>query len=385
MRKTFSFLLISVCIIHLADYIIIPILPIFFTKDKGFTSSQVGLLIGISAIAFQIGSIGGGIISDKHGRRIIYIIGTIIAIISLIGLGMSNKYHILLLLQILNGIGSGMFAPTIKAAIAEISKQSNNTKAFSARVIAANLGVAIGGLIPLLAKNLSRSYFFYLAAIFYGSLIIFACFIPNNKNKQILKLKQLGACFKDKTFLLFNFLILFVWIIYIQIRILLPLRISALYDNANIAGSIWTITSLFIVFFQNFITKKLLKDKNEYMPIIIGNLAMGIGILSLGFSYTYIFILISSLIFISGEMLFSPSIDSITSNLADKSITGTYFSVTHLTFGLGSALGSFIAGKLIDSLGILNIFPWLTLFLFTLISSLIIYLTKIKKIYSRKI
>src|SRR5690554_4996642 len=178
LSKPLTLVLISVCIIHLADFIIIPVLPVFLKIVQNFTPSKIGLLIAIGALSFQIGSIMGGIISDKSGRKIILLIGAIIEIVSLVGFGLSNSYFLFIIFQILNGVGGGVFAPTIKAAISELCETKEMTQAFSMRGISANLGVAIGGIFPLLFNKLAFSSYFFISSIIYLLLFFIALFIP---------------------------------------------------------------------------------------------------------------------------------------------------------------------------------------------------------------
>ena len=376
LKKPLTLLLISVLIIHLADFIIIPILPIFLKIDKNLSPSEIGFLIGSGSLAFQIGSITGGIISDKKGRKIILLLGAIIETIALVGLGLSDTYPFLIIFQILNGIGGGVFAPTVKAAISEYSQNKEITNAFSLRGIFANLGVAIGGLIPLILYKLKFSTFFFIASIFYILLFFIAIFIPNDKNNNHTTIKHYLEVVKDREFLIFNFITLLVWSIYIQLRLLLPLRVTAILENVKYVGTIWTLTSLFLVVTQNFITKNIINKINYFISIILGVSFMGIALFSIGISNSYLFLLLSAFIFIIGEMLIAPPIDSITSKLAKESIKGTYFSFNNISYGLGSSIGSFTGGLLIEYFGITNITPWIILLIISIIISLIILFMK---------
>jgi len=377
-HKPLSTLLMVVCIMHLANYIIIPIFPIILSIEKGFGPAQIGYLIGIGSIAFQVGSMIGGLISDKIGRKITLVTGSIIEIIALLGFGFSNTYAHFILFQILNGIGGGVFAPTIKAAIVEYTKdkENNTTTAFSLRGMSANLGIAIGGLIPFILIGLKFSTFFFISAFFYVGLLVFSLFIPNSCEDNICgntSIKRYISIFKNKPFILFSILTFFVWIIYAQFIILLPLRATAIFKNAKLVSSIWTISSIFVVLLQTFIATHIIQKFNLMTSIAYGALIMGAGMFLIGMSNTYVFLLLSAFIFITGEMLVTPTYDSITSELADKTVIGAYFSVANITYGLGVALGSSIGGKMISIYGINNLVPWLSIFVTSLIIAIIIY------------
>lgn len=377
-KKPLSLFLISVCIIHLADYIIIPILPIYLKIDYHLQPAKIGFLIGIYTLTFQLSSFIAGIISDKIGRKIIILLGAILEIIALIGFGLSNSYNLFITFQILNGLGGGIFPTTIKASISDYSQVK--VQAFSYRGIFANLGVALGGLFPLILIKLSYQYFFFIASFFYLSLFFIALFIPNDKQINSFSFKQFIQAIKDKNFLLFNLITLFVWGIYIQLRLLLPLKATIIFNNERLVGTIWTLTSLFLVISQYFITKHIIKKTNYFIAIILGVLTMGIGLFLIGYSNTYLILLLCAIIFIIGEMLIAPSIDSITSALAKENLIGSYFSINNLSFGLGSSIGSFSSGLIIDYYGISSKTPFILLLTTAITLAFIIFFTQKLKI-----
>ncbi len=381
-RKPLSALLLAVLMMHLADYIIIPILPVILSIDKGLKPAQIGFLIGFGSLSFQVGSVFGGLVSDKIGRKITLVIGAAIEIGALFGFGLSNTFSLFVLFEIFNGIGGGVFAPTTKAAIAEFASDSTDTRttAFSLRGMAANLGIAIGGLLPLLVFKLTFSTFFFISSAVYVGLLFLSVFlIPNskdNKSNNNLTLRRYLNIFKNKPFLIFCIISIFVWAIYAQFSLALPLRATIIFKNVKLVGSIWTITSLFVVLLQTSIARHVIKKIHLFTSVFYGTLIMGLGIFLIGFSYSYFILLLSAFIFIIGEMFMTPTVDSITSELADESIIGAYFSIANILYGLGTALGSFAGGEIINFYGIKSLTPWFIFLIFSIIVSIIIYIIR---------
>lgn len=63
---------------------------------------------------------------------------------------------------LLSGLGVGLNAPSTKAAIAALaSKEGNKTTAFSLRGIAANMGIAVAGLLTYFILGHPSLFFMY--------------------------------------------------------------------------------------------------------------------------------------------------------------------------------------------------------------------------------
>lgn len=62
-------LLAGILLMHLSLYMVLPLLPVILRTTRGLDPAEVGLMFGAGAIAFQVGSLVGGALSDQFGRR----------------------------------------------------------------------------------------------------------------------------------------------------------------------------------------------------------------------------------------------------------------------------------------------------------------------------
>lgn len=171
----------GVLLVHLGYYMILPILPILLKTEVNLSLVQIGMILGVSSISFQIGSIIGGFLADRLGRRFIIGLGAILRAGGLFGFGAFGLYGLLLLSAVANGIGGGLNGPSTKAAIATLASKENQTTAFSMRGIAANMGTAAAGLIVFFFLVDSTRSIFYVAAGIYVVLGIMSwILLPKN-------------------------------------------------------------------------------------------------------------------------------------------------------------------------------------------------------------
>ncbi|PKM56008.1 MAG: MFS transporter [Firmicutes bacterium HGW-Firmicutes-5] len=383
LSKDIYILLSAVLIMHIASYLIIPILPIVFKSEKGINTAQIGIIIGAGSIAFQVGNVISGIISDRIGKKTTMIIGSIIQTIAFIGYGFSNGYLLLIIFSTINGVGNGVYAPTLKAAISVLASDSAGTRttAFSLRGISANIGTSIGGLILLFIAISGSNLIFFLAAGTYALLALFTLFfLPKDCNGEkcpYIPFDSYKLIFKNKAFLVFGILVILYNGIYSLLEFLLPLRADAVLENGKLSGSIFAITSLSVIIMQSLISKYFLKKYNPLSSIFVAMLFFAGGLYLIGISNTFILLTISAVVFTIGQMFMLPITDSVVSQLADASLIGAYFSIANLFHGLGSAGGAFIAGHLINTYGIKgNITPWLIFTLASIVIGILIVIVK---------
>lgn len=83
-------------------------------SEKGFTGSAV-------FIGFFIGALIAGKISDTHGRKPVFVAGSILVCIFSVASAFANNFTIFLILRALNGFGIGISIPSSSSLAAEIT------------------------------------------------------------------------------------------------------------------------------------------------------------------------------------------------------------------------------------------------------------------------
>jgi MFS family permease len=373
-------LLLSVLIAHLAYYLVLPVLPIILKVMKGLSIIQIGTVLAVSSFSYQGGSVLGGVLADKIGRRSIIVLGAIIKAVALVGFGIAETFPLLIGVALMNGIGGGLNAPSTKAAIAALASEGDHkTTVFSIRGIAANLGIGVAGLLTYFVIGEQTVIVFYIAAILFVLLaIISLIFIPANCKEgecEKITLQTYISILKNKSFVIFAIINIFVWGLYAQFALALPLKAESFMENPTAVALIWTFNSILVVSFQTIITNKVIKRIKPVTSFAIGTLFIGLGISSLYFANHFSLLIVSGVIFIVGEMIIMPTIDVTITKLGSAELMGTYFGLANFVFGLGEGLGNFGGSRLL-SLGIQTYLPWMT-YLFVAISiSLFIYLVR---------
>lgn len=382
-NKDLKILLFSVLILHIGLYLVIPILPVILSSEKKINTSEIGIILGAGSLAFQLGSVKGGVLADRIGKKITMIIGAVIMAISLLGYAMANKFAIFLIFSLIYGIGQGLYSPTLKAAIAAIASNSARTQttAFSLRGIAANGGVCIAGLLIFALSGLKSSIIFFLTAgVFCVLSIITWILIPKDCSGEECPKVPANSylmILKNRSFIIFSIISVFIFAFDAQLNLLLPLRANAVLTNGKLVGTIWTITGIAVILFQGIISKYLLHSIHTFTALFLGMLCLGGGIFVIGLSNNFFMLILSSVIFMFGEMFIMPTADFLTSHMSHSGLLGAYFGIANFITGIGSAIGNFAGGKIIDIYGInTNLKPWFIFGIASLIISIILLIAK---------
>jgi MFS family permease len=119
------------------------VLPILLKTETGLNAAQIGFTLAVISVFMQAGSVVGGILADRTGRRFIIALGAIIRALGLLGFAYFSAYPFILLTAVFSGLGLGLNAPSTKAFISSLVKEEMRSNAFSLRGIFANIGMAI--------------------------------------------------------------------------------------------------------------------------------------------------------------------------------------------------------------------------------------------------
>ncbi|MBM6618916.1 MFS transporter [Bacillus suaedaesalsae] len=387
--RSLKILLLGVLLSHLAYYIVLPLLPIILKVIKGLTITQIGTVLAVSSFSYQGGSILGGFIADKVGRRLIITVGALIKGTALASFAFVSDFSLLLIVAFLNGIGGGLNSPSTKAAIAALASEGDHkTTVFSLRGIAANIGVGSAGLLTYFLIREESVIIFYISAALFGLLAIISwIYVPANCKEgecEELSLRTYKQVFQNRAFVIYSIVSIFVWGLYAQFALAVPLRAESFMKNPTAVSLVWTFNSLLVVLLQTFITNRIIKRMNPMVALALGTLFIGVGISSLYFANHFIVLIMCGIIFVIGEMIMMPTIDVTITRLGTTQLIGTYFGLANFVFGLGEGLGNFGGSRLL-SLGIQTYLPWISYLTLAVLVSLIIYLIRnqstMKKIF----
>src|SRR5512147_319941 len=100
--------------------LLFPFFALYITQKFGVGMTQAGILLGMSSLFGLVGSMFGGALTDKFGRKQLILFGLVFSAISTLGFGLVTQISILYPLVMVVGLLSNISHPAHEAMMADI-------------------------------------------------------------------------------------------------------------------------------------------------------------------------------------------------------------------------------------------------------------------------
>ncbi len=333
----------------LGIFLILPIFSAYAVRYPGATIALAGLAFGIYALSQCVFQIPLGWASDRWGRRPVLVIGLALFALGSLGCGMAKDIYSLIGARILQG--SGAVGSVALAALADFTRPTVRTQAFTITGIAIGSSFMIGILGgPLLAAHVGLDGLFYiLAALAFLAMILVATSFPEERRsvqqeppmalKPILIERNLRPIY-IATFVLSFALNLFFFTY--------PLSWTAIGLEKAQLWKVYLIIFLPSVLFVFPYMRQAEKRARFRMPILIGWLTATIGyaLYFLGARYDSMLYL-SGAAFFFGYTLYQPLLPTFLTQRVPTGGRGTATGIYTFFGFIGSSIGGMLGGALI--------------------------------------
>jgi MFS family permease len=362
-----------------------PFLTLFLTEHIGFSTEKAGTYFMISAMAQVIGSVVGGKLTDKFGRKSLYLIfqgSTALCYIPCAFLGNSIAIAWLLIFA---GFLSSAAQPANSAMMIDLTNKENRKQAYSLLYLGINLGFSIGPMIAaFLYKNYTRFIFLGNAVSIIITLILLSIFIEDTMPSkiEIESSKKAGgsesaedsnvikALLKRPVLLLFLIGIMINSFVYSSIRFVLPLQLRAVFGGdagPKYFGYMMSTNGIVIILITTFIIKITIKIK-PIINVSLASLFFAVGLGMLGFAKSFPIYILSAVLYTIGEILEATNSGVYIANHSPINQRGRFNAAIPLITGMGSTIAPFVFGRFMTSFG--NTKLWIMCFLLAVATSI---------------
>ena len=354
----FWILVLSAFIDRLGGTIIFPFFSLYITSKFDVGMTEAGILLGSFSLFGFIGSIFGGSLADRFGRKGLVLFGLVFSALSSVAFGLINVFSMFFVLSIFVGFLSDIAGPAHQAMVADLLPPEQRTEGFAVMRISANMAWVLGPVIGGLLAGYSYLLLFILDAI--TSLIVAVIVlvaIPETKpettdeSESETMVKNLMGYFKvakDGLFVAFLAAMVFSTFAYIQIYNALSVYLRDVHGLPERGyGLLMSANAFTVVLFQFWISARM-KKHPPMLGLVLGVGFYLVGLMMYGIVSTYILFLVAMLLITIGEMIVLPIAQSLAAQFAPEDMRGRYMAFFGISWVLPSMVGPGIAGVIID-------------------------------------
>ncbi len=349
---TFRVLIAGTFIDRIGGALIFPFLSLYVAQRFNVGMTEVGLLFGTWSVSSLIGSMIGGALADKFGRKIIMISGLIFSATSALFMGFVNDIRAFYIIAAFSGIFSDMAGPAQQAMVADLLKGEQRAEGYGLVRVVGNLAMTIGPAIGGVLAGISYLLLFIIDAVasIITAFIVFKT-IPETKPQKeagqpteslARTLVGYARVAKDRFFLAFIAATVIMVLVYTQMYSTLSVFLNRIHGiSAQGFGYLMSMNAAMVVIMQFGITRKIRKFPPMLM-MMAATLLYGIGYTMFGFVGTYGLFAVAMATITLGEMIHIPVAQTLVASFAPEDMRARYMA----TYGIGWAIPNSVAPTL---------------------------------------
>jgi len=351
-------LIVAMFIDRLGGALVFPFLTLYVTRKFNIGMTEVGVIFGLFSISSIVGSMFGGALTDRLGRKHMLIFGLVVSALTSVLMGVVNSIELFFGSALIVGLFANAGGPAQQAMVADLLPEGQRAQGFGILRVVANLAVTMGPAIGGLLAAQSYLLLFVGDAVFSSITAgIVALAIQETKpashpDEPEQTLAQTfggyGDVLKDVTYVLFIGACILMVLVYMQMNSTLAVYLRDVHGVPEQGfGYILSLNAAMVVLFQFSITRWT----SKYRPLIlmaVGTLLYAIGFGMYGFVSTYVLFLVAMVIITIGEMLVSPTSQALTAQFAPEDMRGRYMAVFGFSWVIPMATGPLLAGLVMD-------------------------------------
>jgi len=359
--RHFWFFMVSIGVSTFARTTIDPFLPVFLNRDLNISVGAVSVLYFTSGILGTVSVFLVGWLSDKFGRKLIYLFGNSAHVIVPAALTRLNAFGQLLPLMSISGVMESAERTSQTTIIADQVEESKRNTGYGIGRIIGNaawiVAPMLGGI--LLAERGFGQLFVISAILGLLGLALFIVLVPESRKTGLEKpsLPKINVL-KDRDLFVLCVASMFSMLFYTQFYSLLPIFASQVRGLSEIEiGLLFSASGATVVVLQ-LPTSSWLERLPRKTGYILGVVIMAAGITSLALAPSFNWLIFAVVIMTIGENMFFPIASAFVAEIAPEAERGTYFGAFSLFLSVGGNVSPLLGGTIWQITG--NPFlPWL--------------------------
>lgn len=346
---------------RLGGAMLFPFFTLYLTKKFGINMTQVGLMFGVFAMSSVVGTMVGGALTDRLGRKRVLIFSMVMNALTAVLMGIVNDFWLFMVVVTLVGMLADAGAPAQQALVADLLPEEKRSQGYGILRVVFNFAVVVGPLIGGLLASYNYLSLFIADAIASSITAIIVFFKLHETYQPKLvegePAESMGQTFvgyfqvlRDTVFVWFLVASALMALVYLQMNTTLAVYLRDQFGvNEQGFSYILALNAGMVVLFQFPITRRIAGYRPLYV-MAVGTLLYALGFAMYGVFSLYLMFLLAMVIITIGEMLVSPTSNAIAAKLAPEEMRGRYMAVYGFSWVIPFAIGPLLAGLVLDNL-----------------------------------
>ncbi|WP_086845462.1 MFS transporter [Streptomyces coeruleofuscus] len=347
-------------------------MALYLTLDRGYSATYAGLVAALHGLGGVISSLGGGVMTDRLGRRPTLLIAQASTAVSVALLGFMHHPVAIAAVAFLVGMASNASRPAVQAMMADIVRPEDRIRAFSLNYWAINLGFAVSSMAAGFIAEVS-----YLAGFLIEAGMTMVCAIlvflrlPESRPAETVKTAaatettaaasektaaasdssvSLGTVLRDGRFMSVVGLSFLVALIFQQGSIGLPVAMGEAGFTPAEYGMAIAVNGVLIVVLQIPVTR-FIEHRDPRRLLVISSLLAGYGFGLTAFAGSVGVIALTVCVWTLAEIVNAPTQTGLVVRLSPLHGRGRYQGMYTMSWAVAGLVAPLMSGFVIDRFG----------------------------------
>ena len=335
-------------------YAFYSLVAIWAIERLGLREADVGLVLLGAAVFSMTGGLVGGRISDRVGRKpVILVVGSLQVLLPALllvpGLGVPGAIAVLVLFALVQparGAAQG-------ALLADLVPDERREVAFGTFRIVLNVGALAGQLLGAVLVSVSWHAWIVGVSTLYALSLVAALGLPSLPPARAAGGNDvsLGTLARDRLFALIFVAAIGAALVYNAFETVLPVSLTQSHGYPPAAwGVLFAVNPILVMLFQLRVTRwgtRIAPGPRLALALAL----MGASFLPLTLTAAPPVLLVMLVVFVFGEMLWSPTADALVARTAPTGARGAYIGTLGVATWSGGALAPALGLRVRDAAG----------------------------------
>ncbi|UIX32996.1 MDR family MFS transporter [Streptomyces sp. GQFP] len=333
-------------------------MAIYLTLDGGYSASYAGLVVALHGLGGVVSSIGGGVMTDRLGRRPTLLIAQSSTAFSVALLGFVHDPVAIAAVAFLVGMASNASRPAVQAMMADIVRPEDRVRAFSLNYWAINLGFAVSSAGAGFIIEVSYvAGFLVEAGMTLACAIIIFLKVPESRPPRGTKTEQaeeasvgLGTVLRDGRFMSVVGLAFLIALIFQQGLVGLPIAMGEAGFTPADFGMVVAVNGVLVVVLQIPVTR-FIEHRDARRLLLASSLLAGYGFGLTAFAGSVGVFILTVCVWTLAEIVNAPTQTGLVVRLSPLHGRGRYQGMYTMAWSVAGLVAPLMSGFIIDHLG----------------------------------